>query len=114
MNSKITITWPVNFVFLIRYPKTKSLPEVLAEVPNTPEGRQFVHSVAQFITSKFGIWVPDFVVDKFFEDSSSLLNYLKLTAWELYDGAFALNLAYWNGLITSCVHSLNNPSATKH
>lgn len=84
-----------------RYPKTQSLPDVLAQVPNTPEGRKFVQDLANTIFTKFGIWVPSFVVDLFFEDSSYFLNYLKFTGWELYDGIAAINFAYQMGWITS-------------
>lgn len=45
--------------------------------------------------------VPSFIVDLFFEDSSYLLNYLKFTGGELYDGIAALNFAYQMGWITS-------------
>jgi len=34
-----------------------SLPDVLAQVPNTDEGRKFVEELAKTIFSKFGIWV---------------------------------------------------------
>ena len=40
-----------------RYPKTQSLPDVLAQVPNTPEGRKFVQDLANTIFTKFGVWV---------------------------------------------------------
>jgi len=84
-----------------RSPKTKSLPDGLAQIPNTPEGRKFVEQLAQSIFARFGIWVPTFIIDLFFEDSSYFLNYLKFTGWELYDGIAALNLAYQMGWITS-------------
>lgn len=40
-----------------RYPKTESLPDVLARVPDTPQGRNFVKELADTIFLKFGIWV---------------------------------------------------------
>jgi hypothetical protein len=80
-----------------------SLPDVLAQVPNTDEGRKFVEELAKTIFSKFGIWVPTFVVDLFFEDSSYFLNYLKFTGEELYYGIAALNFAYKMGWFSSNV-----------
>jgi len=44
-----------------RYPDTVSLPDVLAQIPDGPEGRKFVSDLADFIYKKFGVYVPDFV-----------------------------------------------------
>jgi hypothetical protein len=84
-----------------RYPKTVSLPDVLSNIPDGPEGRKFLQDLTNEIFLRTGIWIPELVLDLFFEDSSALLNYLQFTATELYDGIFALNWAYQNGYISN-------------
>jgi len=77
-----------------RYPNARSLPSVLAALPNTAEGRKVVQTLLDYFKEKTGYTLPASWVNLALTDSYTLLNTLSVSSAALHEAAIALNLEF--------------------